>query len=199
MGSQSVSSPFPGFSRIYALEERGDSRAFRASLELTHEDALALLRGEAKRQAPIRGRWAMGASKPKDVVWTTLALPMLVSERVVGALREGHFSGWDIVPVELRGKSGELLPTYYYLCIRGHCGRIDSNRSQKIDKIYPGGVFPVWKGLYFDAATWDGSDVFTASGSGFKFVVEAVKDALKTAKVKNVLLTPLDEVELESI
>lgn len=199
MGSPLASRAFPGFASIYALEEPGASRAFRASLELTRDDALALLASEAKRTASISGRWAMGASQPGDIVWTTLALPVLLSERVVGVLREEGFTGWGVVPVDLRGKNGEPLPTYYYLCVRGRCGPSDVGRSTKVDKIYPGGVFPIWKGLYFDETTWDGSDFFVAAGTGFKFIVEGVKRAFQKAKVKNALLTPLDEVELESI
>ena len=67
---------FPGYSRVYRLLEPGTSRAFRATLEMTHEEALAVLRGEAARDEPIRARWGMGASRPDDVSWTNLALPV---------------------------------------------------------------------------------------------------------------------------
>lgn len=195
MASQLDSRPFPGFSRIHRLYETGSSRAFRATLDLSNEEILALLDGEARRNTPIHGRWVMGGSKPQDVIWTTWALPVLMSERVVNVLREGHFSGWDVAPVELRGKAGELLPTYYFLCIHGRCGPIDKSRSAKLDKIYPGGVFPVLLGLYFDEASWDGSDVFLATGTGIKFVVEEVKRAFEKAKVKNVRFEPADQAE----
>jgi hypothetical protein len=138
----------------------------------------------------------MGSSRPGDIVWTTLAVPVLLSERIVGLLREGQFTGWDVVPVELQDKTGGTLPTYYFLRVRGRCGPIDNERSVKFDKIMPGGVFPRWRGLYFDPSTWDGCDVFTsASDIAWVFVVEAVKSAFEKAKVKNVLFTPLDEVE----
>jgi hypothetical protein len=199
MDSASPSRPFPGYSHVYRLLEPGTSRAFRASLEMTHEEALSVLRGEAADDAPIRAQWAMGASKPADVIWTTLALPVLISERVLGILRERRFSGWDVAPVELRGRTGEILPRYYFMRVRGHCGPIEYDRSEKGHKIYPGGTFPVWKGLYFDPATWDGSDLFMAEGAGFKFAVEAVRDAVQNANVKNILFEPVDEVELESL
>jgi hypothetical protein len=138
----------------------------------------------------------MGSSTPGDVVWTTLAVPILLSERVTGLLRERGFSGWDVVPVELKDKHGGALPTYYFLRAKGRCGLIDNSRSAKFDKIMPGGVFPRWRGLYFDPTTWDGSDVFTSSSDvAWVFVVEEVKRAFEKAKVKNVLFTPLDEVE----
>lgn len=166
---------------------------------MTREEALSLLRSETAYGRPIRARWAMGASKPGDVIWATLALPLLISERLLGLLRDLQFSGWDVTPVELQGKTGELLSAYYFLRVHGRCGRLDYGQSKKVDKIYPGGVFPVWKGLYFDPATWDGSDIFMADGAGFKFVTEAVKGALEKAKVKNISFEPLAEVELESL
>jgi hypothetical protein len=164
---------------------------------MTSEQALSVLRSETMRDTPIRARWAMGSSTPGDVIWTTLALPLLISERLRGVMEEGGFSGWDVVPVELCGKMGEALPRHYFLCLRGRCGPIDYSRSKKVDKVYPGGVFPIRKGLYFDPATWDGSDVFMAPGAGFKFVVESVRDTLQKAKAKNLLFESLNEVELE--
>jgi len=138
----------------------------------------------------------MGASKPGDIIWSTLATPLLVSERVVSLLSEEGFSGWDVVAVELHDKAGDRLPIYYYLGVRGRCGPIRDDRSEKVDKIFPGGVFPVWKGLYFDPATWDGSDLFMPAGNvGWIFAVDPVKRAFERAKVKNVLFTPLDQVE----
>jgi hypothetical protein len=157
---------------------------------MTHEEALAALSAEGSPSVPIRARWAMGLAKPTDVVWTTLALPLLVSERVVEVLRNGGFVGWDALPVELRGKMNEIIPGYYVVRIRGRCGPVDENQCVKIDGIFPGGVFPVWKGLYFDPSTWDGADVFMIEGTAFKLVVEEMKAALQKAKVKNLLFEP---------
>ena len=194
MDSRSVSSHFPGFSHIFELHDPCADRPFRASLDVTNE--LSLLRCEAKHETPIPGRWAMGGSKPGDVVWTTLAVPVLVSERVVSVLQEGGFSGWDVLPVELRDKSGDLLRSHYYLCVSGRSGAVDDARSVKFDKIMPGGAFPRWRGLYFDPTSWDGSDLFMPTGKvAWIFAVEAVKKAFDRAKVKNVQFTPLDEVE----
>jgi hypothetical protein len=103
-----------------------------------------------------------GCREPTDVVRTTLALPVLLGERVVDLLRSSGFTGWRLVPVELRHKAGDVLSTYHYLCVHGRCGAIDDSRSERMEKRFPGGVFPVLKGLYFDPATWDGSDIFIA-------------------------------------
>jgi hypothetical protein len=168
-------------------------------LELDPDEALALFLGQTKRTSPIRGCWAMGAAKPTDFVWATLATPAIVSERVVGILREGNFTGWEVVPVELRDKAGDLMPTYYYLCVRGRSGPIDDHRSVKMDAIYPGGVFPAWVGLFFDEGTWDGSDFFVPEGTTFIVVVERLKRALEKAKVRNVRFKPLDQVQNRSL
>lgn len=78
----------------------------------------------------------------------------------------------------------------------GRCGPIENSRSGKVDKIYPGVAFPVWHGLYFDPATWGTAPTFLClRATGWIIVVEAVKRAFEKAKLKNVIFTPLDEVE----
>jgi hypothetical protein len=32
--------------------------------------------------------------------------------------------------------------------------------SVQVSRIFPGGIFPVWKGLLFEPESWDGSDFF---------------------------------------
>jgi hypothetical protein len=137
-----------------------------------------------------------GKARPTDVVWTGYACPVIVSDRVVSILTEARFTGWDTYRVVLSDKSGESLSGYRGLVVHGRCGPIDNSRSVKFNKVMPGGVIPWWRGLYFDPATWDGSGLFMPTGNvGWIFVVEAVKRAIEKAKVKNVLFTPLDEVE----
>lgn len=64
----------------------------------------------------------------------------------------------------------------------------------------PGGVFPYWRGLYFDPDTWDGSDIFMPGGrTGWVFVLDHVRDALEKAHVKNVAFQRLDEVERSQV
>lgn len=56
------------------------------------------------------------------------------------------------------------------------------------------------RGLYFDSATWDGSDVFMAAGKGFKFVTRPVYECLERLSVKNVTCVPLsDEMTSEIV
>jgi hypothetical protein len=138
----------------------------------------------------------MGRSTPADIIWTGSAVPVLVSDRVVSILDREGFEGWTTYQVALSGKLGEPIEGYRGLVVHGRCGEIENQRSIKFDKIMPGGVFPWWRGLYFDPATWDGSAFFMPAGNvGWIFVVEAVKLAFEKAKVKNVVFTPLDKVE----
>jgi hypothetical protein len=191
----SASRAFPGFSSVYALGEHGGSRAFRGKIPLSLVgDALDITRAE-KSSAPVEVRWAMRGESPKDFVRTTSVWPILVSERVVGILRDSGLTGWQTYPIELFGKVGERIPGYHGLAVSGRCGPIDDDLSVKFPKIMPGGVFPYWRGLYFDPTTWDGSDLFMPSGSGWIFVVEAVRRAFAKANVTNVVFTALSDVE----
>jgi len=181
---------FPGFSSLYVLEDPFDPRAFRANFGLSSEMAIALTRAEQKFKVEVR--WAAGAAKPGDIVWTRMGTPMLMRDRVVELLEREGFTGWGSYPVSIAGKQGNAISEYHGLAVSGRCGAIDDSRSVKLDRIFPGGVFPVLAGLYFDPGTWDGSDLFaTQGGSNHIFVVEAVKRALERAKVKNVTFTPV--------
>jgi hypothetical protein len=120
---------------------------------------------------------------------------LILHERVFDLLRAGGFSGWQPYPCEVIDKAGIRLGGYSGLAVRGRCGPIDNSRSIEFDKIMPGGTFKWWRGLFFDPATWDGSDFFmpTEGRSGLIFVTEPVKKALE--RVKHIVLSRLDLVE----
>jgi hypothetical protein len=155
-----------------------------------------MLRAEKTPPGPVEVRYAMGRSKPSDIIRTTSAHPIIISERVLGIFEGNRFSGWQTYPIHLFARDGTRIPGYHGLAVHGRCGPIDESRSVKLDKIYPGGVSPEWYGLFFDPATWDGSDLFmTASQKTWVFAVEAVKRAFEKAKVTNVSFAALDQQE----
>jgi hypothetical protein len=159
-----------------------------------------LLRGDWVPPEPLEVRWEMGRKSPSDVVWTTLAVPVIVNARVLEVLRDGGFSGWSTYPVVVHDKAGEVVEGYVGLVVTGRCGAMDNARSPKVDRKFPGGVFEVYKGLFFDEREWDGSDVFCPAGSsGWVFVVPRVAEALRAAKVRNVSLEPVADVERSSL
>lgn len=142
----------------------------------------------------------MGGNNPPDIIRATIATTVIVADRIVDILKLQNFSGWETYGIELIGKDGEVIPGYQGLAVHGRCGPIENDRSVKFDKIMPGGIYPWWRGLYFDPASWDGSHVFMPSGrAGWIFVVDDVKQAFEKAKVRNVTFTSLDEVERSKV
>jgi hypothetical protein len=185
---------FPGFEQIYWLHDPLANRPFRAEIEL--ERPYLATRDEVRPDAPVDAKWAMGSSVPGDVVWTTSANSVLLSDRAVDLLRAGRFTGWSTYPVHLKGRAREKLPPYHGLAVHGRCGPLDPSRRVQVLKQYPGGIFPEWRGLYFDGTSWDGSSFFMPEGRvGWIFVLSEVKVAFSAAHIKNVLFTPLPEIE----
>lgn len=138
----------------------------------------------------------MGSAEPGEVIWTTHVAPIIIADSVVNLLRTHGFTGWSLYPVSVRNKQGQLVPGYSGLSVTGRCGNIDRSMSVQVPRIFPGGGFPVLKGLLFDPASWDGADLFMpAKRVGHVFVVEEVKRAFERAKIRNVKFEPLDQFE----
>lgn len=192
---------FPGFGNLYHLHWSGSDREFRANIDLRGADPLKVTRGEQKVPARVVADWAMGYSVPGHVVWTTHVSPFLVSADLVAALRAAAISGWGTYPVVLRGKSGKRLAGYTGFLVRGRCGQIDFSRGVRTQKKFPGGMFPILRGVGFEEKSWDGSDIFMPAsgedgeGSGFIFVTERAKKVIARI-AKKLQFTPLDEIEL---
>lgn len=196
MDSKSTSREFPGFDKIFCLGESGSNRAFRGDLDV-ETDTFGLTRAEVHPSQPVRIGWGMGRAKPVEpVMWATHAATVIVADSVVQLLRSSGFTGWSLYEVSVRDKQGELAPGYHGLAVVGRCGNLDHSMSIQVPRIRPAGIFPVWKGLFFDPASWDGSDFFMpAQRFGFVFVVEAVKQAFERAKIRSVGFTALDQFE----
>lgn len=194
MGLQSTSKLFPGFNHIYWLYETGSP--FRGEMVRVGDNETVYTRCEARPDKPVEIRWVMGRKKPGDLIKTTLVVPIIVSQRVINVLQENHFNGWDTYDVRVFDKSGDLQPGYFGLSIYGRCGPIDNSKSTQVPKKYPAGVFPVWKGLYFNPETWDGTDLFMTSGeSNWIFAVENVVKAFKKSNIRGFAFFPLDNYE----
>ena len=58
-----------------------------------------------------------------------------------------------------------------------------------------GNEVPGLRGLLFDPATWDGSDVFTPETTTFVLVTDAVREALEAASPSNLRLERITEIE----
>jgi hypothetical protein len=192
MSSQQHSRVFPGFDEVYIVTELS-YLVFRADIDdVDISTLIALNQGKDATVRSLRAHYVMGRSKPADIVFTTQVFPLLFNERVRDLLISEGVSGWGSIPCTLHGKHGEEWQ-YNYLTVAGRCGEIDNSKSTKYFEQKPGGRFPAWKGLFFDEATWDGSDVFQPRGSANLFVVDRVRTLLERAKVKHVKFEALDE------
>ena len=172
------SSSFPGFAHLYCLEDSGSRRSFIAELDLGGVNALAATRGIVE-VARARARWAMGASAPGPVLWTTSLFPVLLSKGLAEELRRRGVAGWTTYPVDVTGRNGEELGEYCGLVVIGRCGPVDMERSETVSRSFPGGMFPMRRGLFFEESSWDGSDIFMSSKEAFIFVTGRAKQAFE--------------------
>jgi hypothetical protein len=169
--------------------------AFRGDVGV-ETDAFGLTRAEQHPAQPINVCWAMGRASPSEVIWTTMGSMVIIADSVVQLLRSHGFTGWSLYDVSVRDKQGQLVPGYRGLAVTGRCGHIDNSQSIEVPRIFPAGISPVWKGLFFDPTSWDGSGFFmTTPSTGWKFVVEDVKKAFERAKIRNVMFTPVTQIE----
>ncbi|MFQ5423999.1 MAG: hypothetical protein ACE5F9_08465 [Phycisphaerae bacterium] len=188
------------FSTVYDLNTIGKRTALhvRPRNDEDIEDVSALYRARVRPDKPLVFEFFKGASgsTAHDFVSTGFAALLLVSNRVVKVL--AGFTGWTTYPVEVYGKNGELIAGYHGLAVTGRCGPIDDARSRPAIQppaVPAGRPRPIWIGLYFDPATWDGSDIFLPQGNEGTFVTRPVKMSLEEAKATNVYFRPLTEME----
>ena len=172
MELQQTSKVFPGFDKVYVFGISGSNVHFHADLDMEFDNYFECIRGELTPPKDLTARWAMGRALPGDIVGTTLAVPMVISERVVKLLTDNGFTGWSAPPCLVIDKF-QNVHNYHLLSVHGRCGPIDPSKSVEFQKTYPGRVSSAWRGLFFDPQSWDGSDLFMESGkTNFTFMTE---------------------------
>ena len=191
---------FPGFDKLFKIGSPQVRGEFTARLGLDRKLEFQYLRGEiGVVPTPIAASWAIGGRAPGDIVWTDRSL-LIVSDRVVEVLNDNKLTGWSTYPVTLTNRDDEILNGYCGLAITGRCGEIDNSRCQIVPKQYPAGEFPVYRGIYFDESTWDGSDIFCFSGGGArKCVTERFRAAVEEAGLRDIdfeALSCVDRMQL---
>ena len=197
---------FPGFAEVFEIGDPVSNRPLRANFpDEWVRRSLRLTRGELRPAEPIVVRHYMGGANPSDVVWTGAAYPMLVHSRVLDVLLDHRFSGWSTYAVEVYGKHGEHFPDYHGFSFTGRCGAVHYRADSLFQKLFPAMAVPYYRGLYFDPATWDGSDLFAPvpiDGRGKEtahtFALGVVVRALRKAKVRNVQFTPAPDYESDA-
>ena len=186
------------YRRFYFLTEGLKRGAFRVHSLGDIRDPAGMTRAEAVGHEPVRFHHDEG-TRLYDYVGTTWAVLALVSERFIAVLEANGFTGWATYPIEIYDERGHAVPGYHGLAVTGRAGPIDNDLSPVmiVPAPVPGGeALPHRIGMRFWPETWDGSDVFVPDGTAAIFVTEAVRNALVKAKVTNIRLQRITEVEL---
>ena len=184
------------FDHMHLLKNDFRHGALHVRLAADIADPYAVARGEQRPSATLTFKRSSGTNA-EDLIGTELPPLRLVSSRTINLLRRERASGWDSYPVRILGKGGEALNGYELLVVTGRSGPIDNSKSVKVWKIPPpsGKPHEVWKGLYFDDESWDGSDVFSPGETTHVIVTDRIRQAFEDAKITNVSFSPLTEVE----
>lgn len=132
-----------------------------------------------------------------DVLWSTMVHLFCTSSRLNQLLGQNKISGWTTYPVEVDFDLDDC--EIFGFSITGPELSYAPEYSETIRKAIPGrSVYrTMQKGLFFDKSDWDGSDFFLVSG--FVVGTQKVYELFKQATVRNVLFTPLSEVEINPV
>lgn len=172
------------FGQFYAVGENFTTGAIRLDCLLpSGVDPADLTRGTWTPSQPLRCNCEEG-TRWVDLLGTTHAVLRIVSGSVIETFRANDLDGWDTYPVEISCKD-QNLAGYEGLIARGRCGPVH-HEEVLMPSFVPGGE-PIEgsRGVYFDPATWDGSDIFSPEGTGLVIVTQRVKDALEHAGMEN--------------
>lgn len=180
------------FYRLYQGFVRGSVRVTFDSIEAAH----SLASFSSIPQGPVLLSQISGY-KWLDIVPSSFAEVLLVSQRCRSLL--SGFSGCTFVDTLVRTKQGTYIDNLSILVVTGRSGRIKPEEAQIVWKrAVPGGpLYEARYGLVFD--DWDGSDIFRPQESSFILVTDKIRDEVLTRQLSNLVLKPVDEVELQTV
>jgi len=184
---------FPGFDCLYCMKRAHDDKYFYADLgeKTPHTE---LLRGEWVPESTLQAHWAMERPDPEDVAFGTSTAWFYLSPKVQKLFIAGEVTGWSTYPIALHNKAGKLCPGYAGLSITGRCGPIDQQGGKVVPGQRQGKKFVLRAGLYFDEATWGGSDFFCPAGENtYMFVTDRVKSVFEQHSIEGFEFPPLTE------
>ena len=196
-GFVSTTEQFAEYRRFFMLGEEFRRGALRVDPDDPEFDSFALARGEWRPARALRFNHDHG-TQAYDLVGTTYAVAVLVSERFLDVLKTHEFSGWSTYPVTVRGRNSEPVEGLHGFQITGRAGPIRERLSERVMLPPPmpqGRAMSHLKGLFFEPGTWDGSDIFAPAGTAFMCAQEAVVSALAEAAITNVTAERLTELD----
>lgn len=191
------------YDKIFLIRETFSNRPFRGVIENYDLAESKISRGEKSITETVTVKHSMGGTTLYDIIWTTNAFPLIVSERVIELFKSNGITGWKTYKVEVRSKKNELIDQKFFgLIITGRCGHRDYSKSSIVlDKI---GIYtkPHIKGFYFDKDYCDDSDLFMSNpdekgnSTMFRFCTQKVVDLFKKEKINNIDFKNLNEPTL---
>jgi hypothetical protein len=191
------------YGTLFLLDDPLATRPFRLSPRgqnwLHSQQVDSLFRGEWQPPEPIVHEAVMGGNA-FDFLWTDYMPLLCVSDRIIDLFTINHCTGWSTYPVKVYDRQKNYLPGYHGLAVKHSVGEIDITRSTIVTKppfIPNGQPWKVYKGIFFDESKWDGRDIFRIEAF-YIIVTKKVKDIFKRAKITNIHLTALSEVELDT-
>ncbi len=162
-------------------------------------DFWGLVRGDAVIDRLLKIRRKVG-SGIRHIMGAGGSDLYVISQDVRDALTAHAITGWKTYATEIRLSRTETLGNYAMLAITGRCGPLDFWRGDQVKRPnYRPGKPPVTyqRGLWFDIASWDGSDLVLPGERAHILCTERVRMALAPFTGKNLTFTPLPDVELE--
>jgi hypothetical protein len=191
------------YKKIYTFFDPISNRAFRGSIFDFSKADPSISRGEKPLDNVVEVFYSMGEINPKDIIWTTNAHPLILSEVVIEIFTKNNFSGWDTYPVQVFDKNRkELKKKYFGLVINGRADYVDFRRSELISKKIGFNYAPHVKGRYFNNDKWDGTDFFMEYPdldnkiNMFRYCTDRVYKSLKKNKITNLNFENLTETDI---
>ncbi|MCF7568940.1 hypothetical protein L3X37_11285 [Sabulilitoribacter arenilitoris] len=191
------------YNKTYKIGETFSNRPFRGVIENYDLAEPEISRGEKLIIETVSVKHSMGGKTLYDIIWTTNAFPLIISERIVELFNSNGITGWKTYDVEIRSKKNDLIDQKYFgLIITGRCGYRDYAKSSIILDEIGVNIKPHVKGFYFKDDYWDGSDLFMSNpeengnSTMFRFCTDKVVNLFKKEKIKNIEFENLNESTL---
>jgi hypothetical protein len=137
--------------------------------------------------------------KVQDILDTGTVSLCLISDKFKAVLESENLTGWKTFPIKILDKKEIEIPGYHGLSITGRCSQILYGKGEIVEKrlVPKGPLSKYYKGLQIDLDKWDGSDFFVPEGSLWIIVTTKTADALRKAKLTNVRLENLADIEID--
>ena len=186
-------SEFPGFDNFFALTNAWKRGSMRFRISQPHTSPDRLLLGLDQPSAPVLFDHDSGSSLA-DLMGETHGVLSILSPKAVQVLQSSGATGFLTFAVVLRLPDGGTCSDYRVLAVTGRAGPLDRTRCRFVTQspaAAGGEATTAELGAYFDERSWDGCDIFVPESSAIVCVTRRVRDALETAKLRNLSFVAL--------